>query len=99
MVALPGRGGTGEVYRAEDLTLEQPVAIKFLAVEYASDPARLARFHQEVRVARQVTHPNVCRVDDIGVAGDDSFISMEYVDGEDLSVLLRRSRKCSLMES
>src|SRR5262249_25751180 len=51
---------------------------------------RLARFHQEVRLARQVSHPNVCRVYDIGEAGGQHFLSMEYVDGEDLASLLRR---------
>ena len=90
IIALLGKGGMGEVYRADDLTLDQAVAVKFLAAEFASDPSWLARFHQEVRVARQVTHPNVCRVYDIGASGDDSFISMEYVDGENLSALLRR---------
>ena len=90
IVALLGRGGMGEVYRAEDLTLGQPVALKFLPGEVARDPDRLARFRQEVRVARQVSHPNVCRVYDIGEADGQPFISMEYVNGEDLASLLRR---------
>jgi serine/threonine-protein kinase len=90
VVALLGRGGMGEVYRAEDLTLGQPVALKFLPDEVAHDSDRLARFRQEVRVARQVSHPNVCRVYDIGEADGQPFISMEYVDGEDLASLLRR---------
>jgi len=90
IVALLGRGGMGEVYRAEDLKLAQPVALKFLPEELAQDPERLARFHQEVRVARQVSHPNVCRVYDIGEADGQHFLSMEYVDGEDLASLLRR---------
>lgn len=90
VVAKLGRGGMGEVYRAEDLTLDQEVALKFLPVELASDPAALARFHAEVRLARQVSHPNVCRVFDIGMADGAPFITMEYVDGEDLSSLIRR---------
>ena len=90
IVALLGRGGMGEVYRAEDLTLGQLVALKFLPTGVADDPDRLARFHQEVRVARQVSHPNVCRVYDIGEADGHLFISMEFVDGEDLSSLMRR---------
>ena len=90
IVALLGRGGMGEVYRAEDLTLGQPVALKFLPCEVARDSDRLARFRQEVRVARQVSHPNVCRVYDIGEADGQPFISMEYVNGEDLASLLRR---------
>ncbi len=90
VVGLLGRGGMGEVYRAEDLTLGQQVALKFLPELFATDPGRLSRFLQEVRNARQVTHPNVCRVYDIGQVDGQHFISMEYVDGEDLSVLLRR---------
>jgi len=66
IVALLGRGGMGEVYRAEDLKLSQVVAIKFLPETLSQDPATLARFHSEVRIARQVSHPNVCRVFDIG---------------------------------
>jgi len=90
IVGLLGRGGMGEVYRAEDLKLGQPVALKFLPEDVAKQPDRLARFHHEVRVARQVSHPNVCRVYDIGEADGQHFLSMEYVDGEDLASLLRR---------
>lgn len=90
IVSLLGRGGMGAVYRAEDLKLRQPVALKFLPDAVAFDPARLARFHEEVRVARDVSHPNVCRVHDIGEADGRSFLSMELIDGEDLAVLLRR---------
>jgi hypothetical protein len=90
IVAKLGRGGMGEVYRAEDLTLDQEVALKFLPTELASDPSALARFHGEVRLARQVSHPNVCRVFDIGMADGAPFITMEYVDGEDLASLIRR---------
>jgi len=90
IVSLIGRGGMGEVYRADDLKLGQPVALKFLPGSLAGDRARLARFHQEVRVARQVSHPNVCRVYDVGEADGQTFLSMEYVDGEDLASLLRR---------
>jgi Protein kinase domain len=90
IVALLGRGGMGEVYRAEDLRLSQMLAIKFLPEALAQDQAALARFHSEVRVARQVSHPNVCRVFDIGDADGMPFLTMEYVDGEDLACLLRR---------
>ena len=57
-----GRGGMGEVYRADDLKLGQPVALKFLPADVDQDPARLTLLHTEVRMARQVSHPNVCRV-------------------------------------
>ncbi len=91
IVASLGKGGMGAVYRADDLTLSESVALKFLPNEYAFDPIRLERLRQEVRLARQVAHPNVCRVYDI-VSGPDGrqFLSMEYVDGEDLESLLRR---------
>jgi len=87
---LLGRGGMGEVYRAEDLKLRQPVALKFLPRGLEADPEAFARLLEEVRSARQVTHPNVCRVHDIMEAGDRHFLAMEYIDGEDLSCLLRR---------
>jgi serine/threonine-protein kinase len=90
IIALLGRGGMGEVYRATDLTLGQSVALKFLPEQAAKDLRLLERFHGEVRVARQVSHPNVCRVYDIGQAEGMPFISMEYIDGEDLASLLTR---------
>jgi serine/threonine-protein kinase len=90
IIGLLGRGGMGEVYRATDLALGQSVALKFLPEEAAHDQRLLERFHGEVRIARQVSHPNVCRVYDIGQAEGMPFISMEYVDGEDLASLLLR---------
>jgi hypothetical protein len=90
LVALLGRGGMGEVYRADDLTLDQPVALKFLAEGIAASDTRLAQFHNELRVARQVSHKNVCRLYDLGEADGRRFLTMEYVDGEDLATLLRR---------
>ena len=88
IVALLGKGGMGEVYRADDLTLDQQVALKFLPA--GTSEQALARFRGEVRIARQVSHPNVCRVYDLGEFDGVSFLSMEYVDGEDLASLLRR---------
>jgi serine/threonine-protein kinase len=85
-----GKGGMGEVYRADDLTLNQTVALKFLPKELAKDPERLGLFRGEVRLTRQISHPNVCRVFDIGVVDGQQFLSMEYIDGEDLASLLRR---------
>jgi serine/threonine protein kinase len=90
IVAALGRGGMGEVYRAEDLKLGQQVALKFLPPSLVNDPDRLARFNREVRIARQVSHPMVCRVYDIGEVEGQPFLTMEYIDGEDLSSLLRR---------
>lgn len=90
IVGLVGKGGMGEVYRADDLKLSQPVALKFLPHRYLKDYAALARFHREVRVARQVSHKNVCRVYDIGEISGQHYLSMEFIKGEELSSLLRR---------
>jgi serine/threonine-protein kinase len=98
IVGLLGRGGMGEVYRADDLKLGQPVALKFLPRGLDQDARHLELFLNEVRSARQVSHPNVCRVFDVGEvevpqAGPGQvqhYLSMEYVDGEDLASLLRR---------
>src|SRR5436305_15273656 len=80
IIGLLGRGGMGEVYRADDLKLGQPVALKFLPAALARDPGALARFHNEVRIARQVTHPHVCRIHDVGDADSEPFLSMKYID-------------------
>ncbi len=85
-----GKGGMGEVYRADDLTLDQPVALKFLPEEVSRNPKALQQFRGEVRIARQISHPNLCRVYDIGEAEGLHFLSMEYIRGEDLRSLLRR---------
>ena len=89
VLGLVGRGGMGEVYRAHDQILNQAVALKFLAGARL-DEAALARFRNEVRIARQVSHPNVCRVYDIGAIEGQHYLSMEYLDGEDLNSLIRR---------
>jgi predicted Ser/Thr protein kinase len=89
IVGMLGRGGMGEVYRAHDLELGQPVALKFLTA-FRSDEHARARLRAEVRLARQIAHPNVCRVYDIGEAQGELYMSMEFVGGEDLSALLKR---------
>jgi serine/threonine-protein kinase len=90
IVGLLGRGGMGEVYRADDLKLGQPVALKFVSDRLAGDAESLSRLYREVRVARQVSHPNVCWVYDIGEFNGQHFLSMEFVKGEELSSLLHR---------
>ncbi|WP_257455215.1 serine/threonine-protein kinase [Archangium lipolyticum] len=95
-------GGMGEVYAAEDLTLHEPVALKTLRPELAASPEALPRFKRELRLARRVTHPNVCRVFDLGeheveqaAAGDSPerivFLSMELLAGWTLHVHLQRN--------
>jgi serine/threonine-protein kinase len=80
----------GEVYGADDLKLGQRVALKFLPPERGKDQGWRDQFFAEVRMARQVSHPNVCRVYDVGESEGRLFLSMEFVDGEDLASLLRR---------
>jgi hypothetical protein len=90
IIGLLGRGGMGEVYRADDLKLGQPVALKFLPPALAEDSVRRERFFAEVRITRQLSHPNICRVYDIGEVDGRHFLSMEYIDGEDLASLMKR---------
>ena len=90
IIGLLGRGGMGEVYRADDLKLGQPVALKFLPPALAQDSVRRERFFAEVRITRQLSHPNICRVYDIGEVEGRHFLSMEYIDGEDLASLMKR---------
>jgi hypothetical protein len=90
IIGLLGRGGMGEVYRADDLKLGQPVALKFLPPKLADDPVRRERFFAEVRITRQLSHPNICRVYDIAEIDGRHFLSMEFIDGEDLASLIKR---------
>jgi serine/threonine-protein kinase len=90
VVAPLGRGGMGEIYRAEDVKLGQAVALKFLRSGLAHDPLLLERLLAEVRIGREVSHPNVCRLYDVVEFEGRQFITMEYVDGEDLASLLSR---------
>ena len=82
-------GGMGAVYQADDLKLNVPVALKFLSASDAGDD-RLELLLNEVRLAREITHPNVCRLFDVGEIDGLHFLSMEYVEGEDLASLLHR---------
>jgi hypothetical protein len=88
IVSLLGTGGMGEVYRADDVKLGQRVALKYIPAQI--EPEVLERLYAEVRIGRQVSHPNVCRLYDIVEIDGAHFIAMEYVDGEDLASLLRR---------
>ena len=90
---LLGVGGMGSVYRAHDLELDEPVALKLLRRELLGQPGILDRFRREVKLARRVTHPCVARTFDIGVHGADRFLTMELVDGESLATLLDRERR------
>jgi serine/threonine-protein kinase len=87
-----GGGGAGEVYKAHDQIMAQDVALKFLALAQAGGDPACSRFVSEVAMAREVAHPNVVRVYDVGqLAGGEVFLSMEFIEGEDLASLLRRA--------
>lgn len=88
MVTRLGRGGMGDVWLADDLMLEIPVALKLI---HATSPAGREQLLNEMRLGRQVTHPSVCRVFDVGEADSEVFFTMEYVRGQDLSALLRHA--------
>jgi serine/threonine protein kinase len=90
IISRLGKGGMGEVFRADDIMLGQPVALKFLSESATGNLSLLTRFYDEVRIARQITHANVCRVYDIGEIEGQPYLSMEYIDGEDRGSLLRR---------
>ncbi len=88
MVTRLGRGGMGDVWRADDLMLETPVALKLIR---STSQAGRERLLQEVRLARKITHPSVVRVFDVGEAEDEVFFSMELVEGQDLATVLRHA--------
>src|SRR5919199_165699 len=90
LLRLLGTGGMASVYLAEDLRLGRRVAVKVLHPQFASDPAYVARFAYEARIAAGLVHPNIVQVYDVGHDGDRHYIVMEYVEGETLKELIRR---------
>ena len=87
-----GAGGMGEVYLARDPLLGRTVAIKLLPTAFAGDPDRLRRFQQEAQTSAALNHPRILAIHDVGQAGDQPFIVMEYVRGETLAAYLRHGR-------
>lgn len=93
ILSLLGQGGMGAVYKAQDVKLDRLVAMKVIRAELAADHSMMQRFRQELVLARDVTHHNVVRLYDIGEADGVDFITMEFVEGEDLSHLLKKRGK------
>jgi len=93
IIALLGEGGMGAVYKAHDIELERLVALKVIRPELTTNPDILRRFKQELILARQVTHRNVIRIFDLGQADGFKFITMEYLEGEDLRAVLKKKGK------
>jgi serine/threonine protein kinase/tetratricopeptide (TPR) repeat protein len=88
-----GHGGMGEVYRVEDKKIGQDIALKLIKPEIASDKKTTARFRNELKTTRMISHRNVCRMFDIGDTEGTHFITMEYIPGEDLKSLIRRVKQ------
>lgn len=93
ILALLGQGGMGAVYKARDLELDRLVAIKVIRPELAGQPEILSRFKQEIILAREVTHRNVVRIFDLSEADGIKFITMEFIEGQDLKTLLHEKGK------
>jgi serine/threonine protein kinase/tetratricopeptide (TPR) repeat protein len=99
ILEMLGEGGMGAVYKARDIEVDRLVALKVIRPELAANPEVLRRFKQELVLARQITHKNVVRIYDLGDAEGVKFITMEYVDGEDLKSILRRMGKVPVSEA
>jgi eukaryotic-like serine/threonine-protein kinase len=90
-----GAGGMGRVYRAHDTKLNEEVALKLIKPEIAADKKTVERFHNEIKIARKISHKNVCRTHDLHQEGKTLFLTMEYVRGEDLKSLIHRTKTLS----
>src|SRR6201981_430888 len=99
ILALLGQGGMGAVYKARDTELDRLVALKIIRPELTTNPEILKRFKQELILARQVTHRNVIRIFDLGQADGFKFITMEYLEGQDLRAVLREQGKLEPTEA
>lgn len=96
ILCLLGKGGMGLVYKAHDLDLNRTVALKLVRPDLTADPEAMQRFKQELLLASKISHKNVLRIHDLGDAGGVKFISMAYIDGEDLNHVLRKRGRLSV---
>lgn len=99
ILELLGEGGMGAVFRAHDRELDRVVALKVIRPEFASNAQVLQRFKQELVLARQITHRNIIRIFDLGSSGSMRFITMEYIEGEDVSSIIARRGKLPAAEA
>jgi eukaryotic-like serine/threonine-protein kinase len=99
IVQLLGQGGMGAVYKAKDLELDRVVALKVIRPELAVHPDILARFKQELILARQITHRNVIRIFDLSEASGIKFITMEFIEGQDLKSLVSEKGRLSFEDA
>jgi serine/threonine protein kinase len=88
-----GHGGMGKVYKVFDKETNSKVALKLIKPEVAADKNTIERFRNELKVARDISHKHICRMYDLGREADNYFITMEYVSGEDLRGLIRRTKR------
>ncbi|MDH7512466.1 MAG: serine/threonine-protein kinase [Clostridiales bacterium] len=91
-----GKGGMGQIYKVLDAEVKEKVALKILKPEIASDEETIERFRNELRFARKISHKNVCRMYDLNREQGTQFITMEYVEGENLKSLMRRIGQFSI---
>src|SRR5215472_9258680 len=99
ILQLLGEGGMGAVYKARDREVDRLVALKIVRPELGRQPEVLRRFKQELLLARQVAHKNVVRIFDLGEADGIKFISMDYIEGQDLRFLLKQKGKLTAREA
>ncbi len=88
-----GHGGMGKVYKVFDQEVQAKMALKLIKPEVSADKTTIDRFRNELKIARDISHKNICRMYDLGREGGSYFITMEYVSGEDLKSFIRRARQ------
>jgi serine/threonine protein kinase/Tfp pilus assembly protein PilF len=88
-----GKGGMGRVYKVFDQEVQAKMALKLIKPEVSADKNTIDRFRNELKIARDISHKNICRMYDLGREGGNYFITMEYVSGEDLKSFIRRAKQ------